>query len=86
MIFFFAFEMKEKIIAAIAEINPTKRIVSSPPSVVKSKTTINAPNEAPIKSAEYSLPDMAAKALKAVDIIIPAKKNGTAKRKMNSGR
>src|SRR6267143_732317 len=86
MVFFFAFEMKEKMVAAIAEINPTERVVSSPPSVVKSNTTINAPNEAPIKSAEYNLPAMAAKALKAVDMIIPTKKNGRAKRNMNRGR
>ena len=86
IVFFFAFEIEEKIVAAIAEINPTQRVVSSPPSVVKNNTTINAPIEAPIKSAEYNLPDMAAKALKAVDMIIPTKKNGTVKRNMNNGR
>lgn len=85
IVFFFAFEIEEKRVAAIAEINPTERVVSSPPSVVKSNTTINAPKEAPIKSAKYNLPDIAAKALKAADMIIPTQKNGIAKRNMNSG-
>ncbi len=69
-----------------AAITPTIRAVPSPPVNIKNKTTNNAPADAPTKSAEYSLPATAANALKAADIMIPIKKNGTAKRNMNSGR
>ena len=49
-IFFLLFVVREKIIAQMVAISPTKRAVPSPPSNDKNKTTRIAPVEAPIKS------------------------------------
>jgi len=86
MIFFLLLDVNENMIAATAETNPTVRAVFSPPSVDNNIITANAPNDAPIRSAAYNLPAIAANELSAVEMTIPMKKNGIVKRNMNNGR
>ena len=80
------FAIHENMVALTAAIIPTTRAVPSPPVIIKNKTTSSAPADAPIKSAAYNLPATLEKALKAADMMIPIKKNGTAKRIKNKGR